>query len=534
MKIFSSNNNGFFSFFKISFKQIHDRLFILITLFLSAVKLLVCSRIDLTMDELGQCAQACNLNLSYVEHPPLLALMNRIFMIFFGYNDVSPRILSTLALFFTAYIVYCFSKRIFNSYTALVTVLLMYSLPMLYTLETVSDILYIMFYILSVYIFYIIISENKIKYLYIFGITVGLGLLSKYQTFLIFPSVLLFLLISKKDRYLFKTKELYFSFIISLLMFIPVIIWNFQNDFATLVYHHNYNFNIRFHIDAVYNSLDVLLQFIGSQIIYYNPILAYLYRNELVDIIFKYVPYIWIYGLFGILLAIFIYYSLVRTYVKTKQPGFLVIIIFSAVILSVCFGMSFYSFQVEYCAKTAVIILCAYISFLCLKSRILKLILAVFIISGVFLSFINPVYFLYGMNFDANRYIKKNMPYIKKTVTAINDIDKNISFIVCTNKIDAHKFNYYTKNCDGKQNVIFLALENNIGLYHRYWNQRLKNLNGLNAVIVNYNTNILSSVKKNNLFEKITPLNENLLLCENFNFNNYKENFSEYHKELEK
>jgi hypothetical protein len=77
-------------------------------------------------------------------------------------------------------------------------------------------------------------------------------------------------------------------------------------------------------------------------------------------------------------------------------------------------------------------------------------------------------------------------------------------------------------------------LENNIGLYHRYWNQRLKNLNGLNAVIVNYNTNILSSVKKNNLFEKITPLNENLLLCENFNFNNYKENFSEYHKELEK
>ena len=74
--------NNITDIFKIDFSQIHDRLFILITLFLSAVKLLVCSRIDPTMDELGQCAQACNLNLSYVEHPPLLALMNRIFMIF--------------------------------------------------------------------------------------------------------------------------------------------------------------------------------------------------------------------------------------------------------------------------------------------------------------------------------------------------------------------------------------------------------------------------------------------------------------------
>lgn len=126
------------------------------------------------------------------------------------------------------------------------------------------------------------------------------------------------------------------------------------------------------------------------------------------------------------------------------------------------------------------------------------------------------------------------MPYIKDTVNTINNFDKNISFIVCTNKIDAHKFNYYTKNCDGKQNVIFLALDNNIGLYHRYWNQRLKNLNGLNAVIVNYNTNILFAAEKNNLFAKITQLNKNLLLCENFNFNNYKKNFLQYHKELEK
>jgi hypothetical protein len=77
-------------------------------------------------------------------------------------------------------------------------------------------------------------------------------------------------------------------------------------------------------------------------------------------------------------------------------------------------------------------------------------------------------------------------------------------------------------------------LDNNIGLYHRYWNQRLKNLNELNAVIVNYNTNILSAAEKNNLFTKITQLNENLLLCENFNFNNYKKNFLQYHKELEK
>lgn len=526
-------NNNITDIFKIDLKKIHDRLFILITFFLSALKLIICSRIDLSMDELGQCAQACNMNLSYVEHPPLLALTNRLFMLVFGNTDLTPRIVSTIALFCTAYIVYCFAKKIFDSYSALVSVLLIYSLPMLYTLETVSDILYIMFYIVSVYIFYIIISEKRAKYLYLLGITLGLGLLSKYQTFLLFPSIILYLIISKKDYYLFKRKELYFSFIIPVLMFIPVIIWNYQNDFATLSYHQNYNFNIRFHVDTVYNSIDVLLQFIGSQIIYYNPILAYLHRNISEDIIFKYVPYIWIYGILGISLGIFIYYKLIRMYLKTKQNGLLIIIIFSAVISLVCSIMSLYSFQVEYSAKAGIIILCTYISFLFLKNRALKLLLFILILSGIFFSLINPVYFLYGMNFNKNRYIKKNMPYVEDTVKKINSVDKNVSFIVCTNKIDAHKFDYYIRNYTDHIRVIFLALADNIGLYHRYWNQHLTYLNGHNAIIINYNSSVLSSLEKNNLFEKITPLNDTMLLCENFNFKNYKTNYHQYHKELQ-
>src|SRR3972149_847776 len=94
------------------------------------------------------------------------------------------------------------------------------------------------------------------------GIVIGLGLLSKYTMALIYPCLFLFLLFSKEDRLWFKKKEPYIAFIISLIIFSPVILWNIQHDFVTL--RHTMG---QAHVErGPILSIASAIEFLGSQI----------------------------------------------------------------------------------------------------------------------------------------------------------------------------------------------------------------------------------------------------------------------------
>ncbi|WP_373512647.1 ArnT family glycosyltransferase [Persicitalea sp.] len=71
------------------------------------------------------------------------------------------------------------------------------------------------------------------KYLYAMGITLGLGLLNKYLVALWAVSVLLAFLLTK-ERQVFARKPLYLAFLVSLLVFLPNIIWQILHDFPVL------------------------------------------------------------------------------------------------------------------------------------------------------------------------------------------------------------------------------------------------------------------------------------------------------------
>ncbi len=136
---------------------------------------------------------------------------------------------------------------------------------------------FIFFWILSLYIFWNAINSEGSKgngqglnytQWILLGISIGLGLLTKYTMAFFYLCAFLFLLFSEK-KYLLKSLKPYTALLISLLVFSPVIIWNFQHDWVTV--RHTAG---QAHVpEGLTISLKNFIEFLGSQIGIITPII---------------------------------------------------------------------------------------------------------------------------------------------------------------------------------------------------------------------------------------------------------------------
>ncbi|MBT8180878.1 MAG: glycosyltransferase family 39 protein, partial [Eudoraea sp.] len=104
------------------------------------------------------------------------------------------------------------------------------------SLVSTPDVPLLLFWTLSVIFLYKAIFENKFQYWILAGLAIGLALNSKYTAIFIFIGLTGFLLFSKKYRILWATPGFWICLFISLLVFSPVLWWNFQNDFVSLTF----------------------------------------------------------------------------------------------------------------------------------------------------------------------------------------------------------------------------------------------------------------------------------------------------------
>lgn len=79
------------------------------------------------------------------------------------------------------------------------------------------------------------IQTEKNKWLYYFGISVGLGMMGKYSVAFYTAAVLVGLLITK-HRKIFLNKHFYYASLIALLIFLPNIIWQYNHLFPVVTH----------------------------------------------------------------------------------------------------------------------------------------------------------------------------------------------------------------------------------------------------------------------------------------------------------
>ena len=210
-----------------------------------------------------------HLALSYFDHSPMIAYMIAL-TTYFNHSEFFVRLPALITTSITALTIFALAKRMFNARVANIALLLAISWPMLegnFFIVT-PDCPLNMFWALTLLAFYIGIFENKPRHIYLAGFFAGGALLSKYTAILIFPGLFLFLVFNPDMRQYLWRKEVYFAFIISLLVFTPVIIWNYQHHWVSLFFQLKHGYD-----DIQHFRLSSFGDFLSAQIGVANPII---------------------------------------------------------------------------------------------------------------------------------------------------------------------------------------------------------------------------------------------------------------------
>ncbi len=266
--------------------------------------------IDLSPDEAHYWEWSRRLDLSYYSKGPMIAYLISIGTAIFGENVFGIRIMAVVFSMLSSVFMYLLGKRLFDERAGVAAAILIQIVPLysVYGVLFTIDSPFILFWILSLYLFWKAVNaENAIQnagcriedktplnsplvggelkggyrascimhgasslwHWLLLGLSIGLGLLTKYTMAFFYVCAFLYLISSKQHRSLLLTKWPYLSLMISLVVFTPVIVWNAQHDWVTL--RHTAG---QAHIAEGFNiSLESLAEFMGSQIGVITPVI---------------------------------------------------------------------------------------------------------------------------------------------------------------------------------------------------------------------------------------------------------------------
>jgi dolichol-phosphate mannosyltransferase len=181
---------------------------------------------------------AQHLDIGYLDHPPMVAWIIHSGTVLFGDTEFGIRIGAFVCWLVTALFSYKLTHRIFNKSTAVSALMLIAVLPIFFGtgLLMTPDAPLIACWSGALYFSYrALIDERRPAWLGV-GICLGLGMLSKYTIALLCPATLLFLLIDPRSRRWFLKPEPYLAAGIALALFSPVIVWNFNHEWASFIF----------------------------------------------------------------------------------------------------------------------------------------------------------------------------------------------------------------------------------------------------------------------------------------------------------
>jgi membrane-associated phospholipid phosphatase len=214
--------------------------------------------IDLSEDEAYQWLWSKNLALSYYSKPPLIALTQRLGTTLWGDNAFGIRFFSPVIAAILSLLILRFTTRLSNPRIGFLLILIITATPLLAvgaSLMTV-DPLSVLFWTAAMLSGWYAIQKNSTPLWAWTGLWMGLGFLSKYVALFQWLSWLLFFLLWKPARSQLRRPGPYLALTINLLLTLPVLWWNSQNNWIGLLHigdrgglHNPWLLTTRFFID---------------------------------------------------------------------------------------------------------------------------------------------------------------------------------------------------------------------------------------------------------------------------------------------
>ncbi len=255
----------------------------------SLLRLIVGAAVELGNDEVYYFTYAAYPDWSHFDHPPMVGFVIWLFSL--GHyldGQLWMRLGAILLAAANTYLIWQIGTKLKNQivgwYAALLYTASFYT-SIIGGLFIMPDTPQLFFWLLSLLFMVNIVQEKDINWqskrtMLLLGVSIGLGMLSKYTSVYLWFGFLLFLLIHRRQW--FARIELYLSGIISLLVFSPVIYWNFRNNFISFTFHEdrvNMASNTQLHWDYLGTE-------IGGAALYQNPIVFALIVTAVFIILF--------------------------------------------------------------------------------------------------------------------------------------------------------------------------------------------------------------------------------------------------------
>ena len=188
---------------------------------------------ELISDEAYYWTYSNELSWGYFDHPPMVAIWIAISKLFFSSGELSVRFFSSITLPLTFYIVWLLiDNPVKKDYKWLfILLVLTTSLFNVYGFITVPDTPLMFFIALFLFGYHKYTKEKSTVSYLVLAVSMACMMYSKYQSVLVIGFVLLSNLKALKDG------KIWLTALLTIALFSPHLIWQFENDFPSFKYH---------------------------------------------------------------------------------------------------------------------------------------------------------------------------------------------------------------------------------------------------------------------------------------------------------
>jgi len=226
-------------------KDIYDehKIFILFLLSLTILRFIYISVIPLVPQEAYYWYYSLHPDLSYFDHPPMIAYSVWIGTHLFGKSIFGIKFMAVIWSALTNIFFYLTMLNVRpwpagqNKKKYALAAVFLYNLTIfshLYAVTMVPDTPLIFFWLVVIFFIQRFMNHGRLQDLYLAGLTLGFGLISKYTAIAILPAIFLIFIIDPFLRRWLLKPQPYLALGLSLLVFMPVIIWNSNHDWISL------------------------------------------------------------------------------------------------------------------------------------------------------------------------------------------------------------------------------------------------------------------------------------------------------------
>jgi len=238
------------------------------------VRMLIAGLTELGNDEVYYWTYALYPDWSHFDHPPMVGWLIQLFTFNLRLNhEIFIRLGALLCGTMTTWIVFLLGRKLKDDLTGFYAAAL-YSASIYGSVIAGTFILpdsgQMVYWTASIYFLVDALAgdpADKInqRKMLAAGLMIGLGMLSKYTSIMLWVGALAYVLLSAR-RWL-RSPLLYISMALTVLLFLPVLFWNWREDFVSFTYHSNRVEVFQFRLRP-----DYFLTEISGTFLYQNPI----------------------------------------------------------------------------------------------------------------------------------------------------------------------------------------------------------------------------------------------------------------------